>query len=992
MKLRKGLYPRYLPTLLLLPQNVLPGPWLRDGFDDVLHMPLQKDVLSVRIEAFLRLRQNLETAIQESHERFRTTFDLAPVGIAHHSVDGTITMANRRFCELLGYSEDELLATSVTALTHPDDRSRSLDLMNTMIEQQEPASRSIEKRYLHREGGTIWANLARTLVVATADKPAYFIVTIEDITQRKRSHEELQKSQAALKMASRMSRLGAWQVKLPEFEVMWSEETCAIHEVSTIYSPSVEKGIEFYAPEYRAEIQRLFANCVSDGTAFDVELQIITAKGRRVWVRSMGEAQRDALGKITRVQGAVQDISATKESEVRERALAERLASTLEKITDGFCTLDPQWRFTYISGRAAKVMRRDAHELLYQSIWDEFPQAVGSIFQQQYQRAVETNKPVHFEEFYPALGVWLAISAYPSADGLGIYFRDVTEKRDAEKQLRLLETAVAHLNDIVLITEAYPIDPPGPRIVLVNDAFFKLTGYSREETIGQSPRMLQGPQTSRPELDRIRAALGDGQPIHSELINYGKDGTQYWLAIDIVPIRDSKGVVTHFAAIERDITAQKNAEAQIAAANRALLMLSLCNEALFRSDAEPDLLDRVCKIAVHHGGYRMAFVAYALQDEAKSIVPQAHAGLEEGYLNGISLTWSADDPTGLGPAGATIRNGEAVAIADLTSFEGFSPWLEAAEERGYAGVVALPLRDAERTFGVLCLFTSEVREVAADEMQRMTELADDLAFGIISLRTRDEHRKAQVEVQKLNAELEQRVSDRTTELVEANRELESFSYSVSHDLRAPLRVVEGFSGAALTDYGSLLPADGRRLLERIRAGAQRMGVLIDDLLAFSQVGRQQLRSLPVQTTALVGEVLASLTNIYPGRESGVCIGNLPDCYGDRSLLRQVWTNLLSNALKYSSKASVPRIEIICVETDLEQVFSVQDNGAGFNMTYADKLFGVFQRLHNEREFEGTGVGLAIVKQIIERHAGRVWAEGVENQGATFYFTLRKHDT
>jgi hypothetical protein len=237
-----------------------------------------------------------------------------------------------------------------------------------------------------------------------------------------------------------------------------------------------------------------------------------------------------------------------------------------------------------------------------------------------------------------------------------------------------------------------------------------------------------------------------------------------------------------------------------------------------------------------------------------------------------------------------------------------------------------------------------------------------------------------------NVELSRRVRKHAAELEEANKELEAFSYSVSHDLRAPLRAVDGFTSMVLARFSDQMPPDARRLLLQVESSAKRMGQLIEDLLRFSRLSRQTLSQGPVDIHGLVKVIVGELRNEAGDREMEIRIAELPEIIGDSSLLRQVFVNLLSNAFKFTRKTKAV-IEVGCEASAKENIFFVRDNGAGFDMAYSERLFSVFQRLHTEDQFEGTGVGLSIVQRIVQRHGGRVWAQAEVGKGATFYVAL-----
>ncbi len=902
---------------------------------EIIESPVSKGGNIVSFQGFARdltehARTQNELALSEL--RFRSFFEQAAVGMVVTSETGEFVRVNQRFADIIGDTKEGVVGRRCADTTHADDRGHEALLMAQLLDGR-MESGTWEKRYIHKDGHAVWCTLSLSLLSLQGGDTRQLIGVVEDISEKKRVQENLQRSQAILRIAGASAKLGGWILEMPGNVLHWSDEVRAIHEVEGDFEPTLAQALEYYPDDYRDEVMADLKRCQEEGIPFGSEYELTTATGKRIWVLAMGEAMRDAQGAIVAVQGAFQDITARKQAEaslqasqrrfreiadtfpfivwtaepdgrvdyanatfnnylglastegpeldwtpsvhpddlprclkvwqtsirtggvylldfrlrqaisgnyhwfrvqaqaVRDAAglvtkwygscidihetklleqqaksLANRLSTTLESITDGFFILDTQWRFTFLNTQAERMLGRPRQELLDKTVWTEFALAVGTAFEQQYRKAVEEGVPVHFQDYYPApLNRWFAISAYPSDEGLAVYFRDVTQTHKDLAQLQLLRTAVSRLNDIVLITEGEPFDEPGPRIIFVNEAFERRTGYTQAEVIGKTPRLLQGPKTQRAELDRIGKALRAWQPVRGELINYTKSGEEFWLELDIVPIADSKGWFTHWVAVERDITERKMAQ-----------------EAILR----------------------------------------------------------------------------------------------------------------------------------------------------------------------LNSELEDRVQQRTEQLAAANKELEAFSYSVSHDLRSPLATINGFSQLLLKSQKDQLGEKGQHYLNRIYAGSTKMGELIEGLLSLARLSRGDLNRQDVDLTAMTAKMVRELRDSEPDRVVDVTIQADLMVNGDAAMVTVVMQNLVANAWKYSGKTPQARVEIGSETTpDGVRCIFVRDNGAGFDMAYAEKLFQVFQRLHQDTEFKGTGIGLANVKRVVERHGGRVWAQAAVGKGATFKFTL-----
>src|SRR5437016_5015497 len=552
------------------------------------------------------------------------------------------------------------------------------------------------------------------------------------------------------------------------------------------------------------------------------------------------------------------------------------------------------------------------------------------------------------------------------------FLRDITEAKRAEEARRQSEASFR----VLFTSNPLPMwvyDVATMAFLEVNAAAVAHYGYSREEFLAMRITDIRPPEEV-PRLEAILTGFGaEADPAvrrHAGTWTHRlKDGRIR--EVDIVSHAIDFAGRRAALVVAIDVTELRQTQASLAKSTERLRILHEIDRALIAAEAPVAIAEAVLRRLRDLLGVPRAIVN--LFDLATGEVEWLAAAGRRRIRLGPGVRF----PLSLMGDVEALRRGEPQVIDVAALPRG--PEAEALLASGVHVYMVVPMIAGGELIGGLS-FGGARGPFPPEQVSIVQEVATPLAMVIAQARLYER-------VKHYAEELEERVRERTAELEAANRELEAFTYTVSHDLRVPLRAADGFSRILLEEYAPHLVPEAQRYLRLVRESTQQMGQLIADLLTFSRLSRQPLNGQAIVLTDLVHQVLEDLRAAYAGRRLDIVIGDLPVCRADVALLKQVLINLLSNAIKFTSKRESASIEVGCQRLGGQPVYFIKDNGVAIDMRYAYRLFGVFQRLHRVAEYEGTGVGLAIVQRIIHRHGGRIWAEAAVDQGATFYFTL-----
>ncbi len=885
-------------------------------------------------------RKQAEEILRESEMRFRSLFEHMLNGFAYcqmlykdaKPIDFIYLNVNKAFESLTGLKnvEGKRVTEVIPGIRESDDQLFEIYGRVALTGQPE----TIE---MYIQALRDWY-----FISVYSPKVGFFIAVFDVITERKQAELALRASENRFRIASEslLDVVYEWDLK---DKVDWFGDIDGIMGYPVNSFPRTLSGwATLLHPEDLQKVMEAIQGQLKKSEPYTIEYRVMNKAGNWRWWSARGTAVRDKNNIPYSWIGSITDITIGKLEEETLRESERKLREVQEMAHLGFWSWDIKTGNVEWSEEVYKIFSLDPKEfkpqidsILKLSPWPEDQQRDTELIN----HAIKTRTPGFYEQkfLHPDQSIGYYYSTFQgkydvngnliSIVGTAL---DITERKIAEIALRESEAKFRKLLESLPLPLCY-VNKNG-LMSFRNERFVKVFGYSEIEVPGIDEWWLKAypNEEYRREViqnwdSAVERAAKSGTDIESELYHITcKDGTVREIIISGITIKDD------LLATFIDLTERIKAEEEIRNNEKRFKELIESLPQLFWTTRVDGPCDYLSKQWIEYTG-----------------VPESEQ-LGYGWLEQLH---PEDRERTVSDWMEKVKTGDSFDIEfRIRRNDGIYHWFKTR---------AVPMRD----------------------------INGNITKWFGSNTDFDDTKRAEYEIIKLNETLEHRILIRTEQLETANKELEAFSYSVSHDLRAPLRGINGFVQILMDDYGSRLDDEAKRICTVIMENSHKMGHLIDDLLAFSRLGRTEMQLSVVDMKTMVNSMYYELTDAISRKRIDLRIDDISSLNGDPTLLRQVWANLLSNAIKYSSKKEKAEISVSCKKEKNQCVYCIRDNGVGFDMKYADKLFGVFQRLHSTKEFEGTGVGLAIVQRIIRRHGGDVRAEGEIDKGAAFYFSL-----
>ncbi|HYW57846.1 MAG TPA: PAS domain S-box protein [Polaromonas sp.] len=934
---------------------------------------------SVLLGLLLTVLRRQSRQHEQNELRFHRLAQAMPQIVFMTDANGILTYVNNQWTTVTGQPPAAALAGGWMQRVHPDDVEEALQAGRLSMDTGTTVPN--EHRLMYADGSYRWQLARATPNFDSAGRIVSWYGTSTDIDDLKQADAALKAQAGLMKVAGKISRLGGWAMDVDSGRFVWSDEARLLLGLNDDGSTHLESAIEVCAPEWREVATRVAQDCVSYGTPFDLELEMITPGGRKVWVRSMGQATRDSNGNITGMQGALQDIT---ERKLAAQALVEseqRHAALFDAAPVPMWVMDKS-TLNHIAVNEAAVRNYgySLDELKTMTPSDLRPPTEQARIHQLMAEGLPYNTPelwLHRRKDGTEFPVELIRQEirYAGRDAIFAVAFDVSERVKAEQDVQAyLKTLQRAADAAQLITQQRSVETVtqvvADEVRNIIGAHQAIVSLSLNADWAQAINGISLSEKYAAYREWMEKTDGSGiysivcesnQPIrltqaereaHPRWRGFGKYADKHpamrgWLAVPLIG-RDgaNMGLLQLSDKEEGDFSKQ---DEYVAAELAQLASIAIDNVKLLEqikdlnSGLEEKIATRTSELS------RQEALLRTLAEQAPEPIWTINP---KGSVTFISKAWY-DLAGGSPPDWYGFKWIKLVHPDDMESVT--QTWME-AEKTGkpYSGLRRLKAID-----GSYHTMSYRASPVFDEEGKIIFWVGID------------------VDITEIKA-IE-------TALRLSNAELEAFSYSVSHDLRSPLNTVDGFSRLLAKELGSTERGKVQHYLTRIQNGVSQMGNLIEGLLTLAHVARQELRHEVVDLSAIANEIMERLQASDRNRQAMINIEANLVVHGDSRLIRSVLENLLGNAWKFSARKT--NAEISFGRSAQAGAFFVRDNGAGFDMAYADKLFGTFQRLHGVTEYAGTGIGLATAARVIQRHGGRIWADAAPDKGATFFFTL-----